>query len=72
VQLVKLQDRFQVISKRMLLDFEEAGLGRHKLTKGINRKYKPSEFLNEKLPFQYAVTDGEVVFRDGQNREGNL
>lgn len=49
----------------MLLDFEEAGLGRHNLTKGTNREYKLSEFLNEKLPFQYAVTAGEVVFRDG-------
>lgn len=29
-----LQDRFKLISKRMLVDFEEAGLGRHPGAKG--------------------------------------
>lgn len=62
---MNLQDRFKLISRRMLLDFEEAGLGRHAGTKGSNREYKLAEFLSEKLPYQYAVASGEVVFRDG-------
>lgn len=62
---VKLQDRFKLVSQRMLLDFEEAGLGKHNLTKGTNREHRLNEFLVEKLPFQYGITSGEVVFRDG-------
>ncbi len=62
---MKLQDRFQLISKRMALDFEEAGLGKHAGTKGANREHKLAEFLAEKLPTQYGIASGEVVFRDG-------
>jgi hypothetical protein len=49
----------------MLLDFEEAGLGKHNPTKGSNREHKLNDFLSEKLPFQYGITAGEVAFRDG-------
>ncbi len=62
---MKLQDRFQLISKRMALDFEEAGLGKHAGTKGANREHKLAAFLAEKLPTQYGIASGEVVFRDG-------
>lgn len=58
-------DRFQVISKRMRLDFEEAGLGKHNLTKGQNREGRLRAFLKEKLPGQYGVGTGEIIYRDG-------
>lgn len=62
---VTLQDRFKLISQRMLVDFAEAGLGRNPGVKGGNREEKLAAFLSEKLPLQYAITSGEIAFRDG-------
>jgi len=62
---MQLKDRFRIISQKMLLDFEEAGLGQHAPTKGQNREETLRHFLKEKLPFQYAIETGEIIFRDG-------
>jgi hypothetical protein len=62
---MKLRDRFSIISKRMKLDYQEAGLGNHNLSKGENREHRLRDFLSDKLPFQYGITSGEILFQDG-------
>lgn len=62
---MQLADRFKLISGKILLDSQEAGLGKDQPTKGQNREGVPREFLSEKLPFQYGVGSGEVIFRGG-------
>ena len=62
---MRLQDQFQLIAKRLRIDFEESGLAKHPGTKGTNREHRLAEFLRDKLPAQYGVATGEVVFRDG-------
>lgn len=60
-----LRDRFQKISERMMLDFDEAGLGKHQGNVGQNREGILKTFLKDKLPFQYGIDTGEIVYPDG-------
>lgn len=61
-----LRDRFNKISNRMKLDFDEAGLGKHQGNVGQNREGILRLFLQEKLPFQYGIGTGEIVYPNGQ------
>ncbi len=49
----------------MQLDFIEAGISDHPGVKGENRENILKKFLTEKLPFQYGIGSGQIIFPNG-------